>query len=167
MSKGLIFSGLGIAFGTLAWFGRKKYLQVQALNQLKVTPGSPALTLKTVTDSLMDGSVNLIIDNPTEYDFHLKNFSASIQSANSKVALGQFQLAEAKLFARTKNPVNILTVIQFQQVLDLAKDIFFSASATIFLTGTITYESSGLEVPYPFSFQVDLQDQLKQILSKS
>src|SRR5258706_8423296 len=119
MAKVLIFGGLGIAFGTVIWFGRKKYLHVQALNKLKVTPGSPAITFNTITDSFMDGLVNLILDNPTEYDFHLKNFSASIQSTNSKVALGQFQLEDAKIYSRTKTPVSIGTKIQFQQLFDL------------------------------------------------
>jgi hypothetical protein len=164
MSKGLIFLGVSLSAGALAVFGIRKYKQVQGLKLLKVTPAAPSLTFKHASNDFVDGSINLLIENPTPYDYHIKKFTASIQSASSKLVLGNFSLPDAKLYAQKSNPISIASTLKVQEVIDLAKNIFLSSSATIFLTGTVIYESSGIEVPYPFSFQVDLQQQLKQLL---
>lgn len=165
MSKLFIFSGLAVSAATLVAFGIKKYNQLQGLRRLRLTLGNPPITFTTVSDKLINGSINLLIDNPTEYDYHIKNFEGFIKSGNKQVLLGALLLADAKIYSTTKNNYAIATTIQLNQLVDLVKDIFFNSEATIFLTGTVTYVANSVEVPYPFAFSVDLKDQLNQFIS--
>lgn len=164
MAKWQLFTGLSISAAILGWLGVKKYREALALQQLSMLPAKPAFQFVRVQSNLVDGLVHLIVKNPTGNNYRVKNLEAVIvlnDNGRPGAYLASVKSVSASVLPQQETLITIPVTIALNQLLALAKNIIFSSgTATIFLTGRVTYVTSGLPVPVPFSFSIDVRDQL-------
>jgi hypothetical protein len=165
MKRWQLYSGLTVSAALLTWLGVNKYREVVALQQLQIAPGKPAFQFVSIQAGIVQGLLHLQVNNSTQNNYRIKNLEAvTYMDANGKPGA---YLASAKSVAAqvNANAVTVITIpvtFALNQLLTLAQNIFLSRTATIFLTGRVTYVTSGLSVPVPFSFTIDVRDQLNQ-----
>ena len=165
--KKIVYTGLTVAFGFVAVVGYKKFKELQALQLLKVLPAKPSLTIQDISGGVAKVFINVFIQNPTQYNYTVKNFKASMNQQNkSGAVLGTFGVNTLTVAANADTLLQMATEIKLEQLLELAKNIFFTDKADIFLSGAVTYVSHGVSVPLPFSFLVDARAEFQKLLTR-
>jgi hypothetical protein len=169
MSKIAVGLTLGVSAIALAALGAKKYSEVQSLRSLKVKPAKPAFQFIHINGESVDGLLNLEVSNPTQNQYRIQNIEAVIHLVDVSGNPGAY-LASVRSFSTVINPgpsgISIPVNFSLKQLIQLATNIFSTRSATIKLTGQAIYLVNGVSVPVPFSFAIDIREQLNQFFKQ-
>ena len=160
-AKKLVWLGLGVAFASLVVAGVKKYKELQGLNLLKFKESDPPFTISDISGGKAKLTFNFRIENPTAYRYHVKDLMAIAKQENDNgKQIGTFFLTDYVVPPRSNQLLQISSEVQLISLLDLAKNIFLTPTAIIFLSGSVAYVSNGISIPIPFAFEVDVRSQI-------
>lgn len=169
MKKAVIGLTLGASAIFIGVLGVKKYREAQSLRLLKIKPSKPAFQFVRINGGAVDGLLHLEVTNPTTNPYRIENIEGVVHLADVQGQPGAY-LASVRQFSVTINPggggFSIPVNFSLNQLLELALNIFSTRSTNILLTGQVTYITNGIPVPVPFSFLVDVREQLNQFFKQ-
>jgi len=153
-------AGLTVAGAALTWIGVTKAKELRAIQLLSMNADKNPFQISRVSGQYVEAVLNLIITNPTDYRYRIDQLNAVMNSGDSGAYLASISLFSTMLPAREKTAITIPVRFSLKQLLELTTKIFFASKSVVLVNGTVTYVSSGLAVPVPFSFSLDVKEQL-------
>lgn len=155
-----LLSALGIV-------GYRKYREVQAIKDLKISPGTPPFQLESIKSGFVDAFLNLSFINPTDYSFQIRNFQGHLYFKNAPfVSILPVSLTIA---AKDSTGVSIKNSIMLKKLLQLAEQIVVYPKAEIVFVGSLTYVSQTLKfsIDLPVHYSFDAKEQLNNFLQEN